>query len=55
MLSGHQGRFERVQRPMLWQVLQRLGIYGEMLAAIKSVYKDWELLVNINGRVGPAS
>ena len=48
------GAYDRVQRPMLWQVLQRLGVYGGMLAAIKSVYKDSELMMNINGRVGPA-
>ena len=39
---------------MLWQVLQRLGVCGEMLAAVKSLYKDSELSVNIKGRVGPA-
>ena len=48
------GAFERVQRPMLWQVLQRLGVCGEMLATVKSLHEDSELLVNINGRVGPA-
>ena len=48
------GAYDRVQHAMLWQVLLRLGIYGEMLAAIKSVYRDKELSVNINGRVGPA-
>ena len=48
------GTYDRVQRPMLWQVLQRLGIHGGMLATIKSVYKDSELMMNINGRVGPA-
>ena len=48
------GAYDKVQRPMLWQVLQRLGVCGGMLAAIKSVYKDSELMMNINGRVGPA-
>ena len=36
----HKGAYDRVQRPMLWQVLQRLKNYGGMLAAIKSIYKD---------------
>ena len=39
---------------MLWQVLQLLGVCGQMLAAVKSLYKDGELSVNINSRVGPA-
>ena len=39
---------------MLWQVLQRLGVHDGMLAAIKSIYKDSELSMNINGRVGHA-
>ena len=34
------GAYDRVQRPLLWQVLQRLGIHGKMLADIQSLYKD---------------
>ena len=38
---------------MLWQVVQPLGMHCGMLADIKSIFKDSELLININGRVGP--
>ena len=34
------------------QVLQRLGIHGNMLAAIQSLYIDSRISININGRVG---
>ena len=46
------GAYDRVQRPLLWQVLQRLGVHGPMLAALQSLYHDSELTININGRVG---
>ena len=40
---------------MLWQVLQRLWVHDEMLAAIhESIYKDKDLSVNISDRVGHA-
>ena len=46
------GAFDRVQRPLLWQVLQRLGIHGVMLRAIQSLYKDSGLTIHINGKRG---
>ena len=46
------GAYDRVQRPLLWQVLQRLGVHGPMLAALQSMYKDSGLTININGRSG---
>jgi hypothetical protein len=44
--------YDTVQRPLLWQVLQRLGVHGPMLAALQSLYKDSGLTININGRYG---
>ena len=46
------GAYDRVQRPLLWQVLQRLGIHGVMLRAIQSLYEDSGLTIHINGRRG---
>ena len=46
------GAYDRVQRPLLWQVLQRLGVHGPMLAALQSMYKDSGLTIKINGRSG---
>ena len=42
------GAYDRVQRPFLWRVLQRLGIHGDMLAAIQSLYIDSQVSININ-------
>ena len=41
-----------MQRPLLWQVLQRLGVHGPMLAALQSLYEDSSLAIKINGRSG---
>ena len=46
------GAYDRVQRPLLWQALQRLGVHGPMLAAVQSLYKDSGLTININSRSG---
>ena len=46
------GAYDRVQRPLLWQVLQRLGIHEVMLRAIQSLYEDSGLTIHINGRRG---
>ena len=46
------GAYDRVQRPLLWQLLQRLGVHGVMLRAIQSLYKDSGLTIHINGRRG---
>ena len=46
--------YDRVSRPLLWLVLQRLGIHGRMLAAIQALYSTATVAVRINGRRGPA-
>ena len=46
------GAYVRVQRPFLWQVLQRLGIHDYMLAAIQSLYIDSQVSININVKIG---
>ena len=38
---------DRVQRPHLWRVLQRLGIRGDILAAIQSLCIDNQVLINL--------
>ena len=52
LVAGHMERRERVPQPFLWQVLQRLGVHGPMLAAAQSLYKDSGLTMNVNGRLG---
>ena len=34
------GAYDKVQRPLLWQALQKLGLHGRMLAAIQSLYES---------------
>ena len=46
------GAYDKVQRPLLWQVLERLGVHGPMLAALQSMYDTATIRVNINGRAG---
>ena len=46
------GAYDKVQRPLLWQALQRLGVHGHMLAAIQSLYNSSSLRVNVSGRAG---
>ena len=46
------GAYDRVQRPLLWQVLRHLGIHGVMLRAIQSLYEDSGLAIHINGKRG---
>jgi hypothetical protein len=47
-----QGAFDRVPRPLLWQVLCRLGVHGQMLQAVKSLYESAFVGMNIGGRTG---
>ena len=44
--------YDRVQRPLLWQVLSRLGVHGKMLSAIQSLYDASMLSISVSGRVG---
>ena len=46
------GAYDKVQRPLLWQALQRLGVHGHMLAALQSLYTGSTVRVNISGRMG---
>ena len=39
------GAYDRVQRPLLWQLLRRLGVHGVMLRAIQSLYNDSGLTI----------
>ena len=43
---------DRVSRPVLWQVLQRLGLHDSMLQAIQGLYGSATVAVKINGRQG---
>lgn len=44
--------YDWVQRPLLWRVLQRLGLYETMLRAIQSLYKLSGMTIHINGKRG---
>ena len=44
--------YDRVSRPVLWQVLQRLGLHGSMLQAIQSLYGSATVAMKISGRQG---
>ena len=44
--------YDRVSRPVLWQDLQRLGLHGNMLQAIKGLYGSATVAVKINGQQG---
>ena len=46
------GAYDKVQRPLLWQVLQRLGVTGRMLAALQSMYETASIRVHVQGRAG---
>ena len=46
------GAYDKVQRPLLWQVLQRLGVTGRMLAALQSMYETASIRVHVKGRAG---
>ena len=41
--------YDRVPRDKLWSVLQEYGVDGQLLAAIKSLYKQSEVFVRVNG------
>ena len=43
-----------MQRPLLWQALQRLGIHGTMLNALQSVYANSTVSMRIAGKTGPS-
>ena len=43
------GAYDKVQRPLLWLVLQRLGMPEQMIQAIKSLYEGCSVTMNIAG------
>ena len=44
--------YEHVQRPLLWEVLRRLGIEYKMLRAVQSLYTTSTVAMKIDGRIG---
>ena len=48
------GAYDRVDRGLLWVVLERLGVHGQMLAALKSLYVDCDMCIKVNGCRGRA-
>jgi len=47
------GAHDKIQRPRLWQAVQRLGLHGRMLTAFTSLYSCCRTSqVTIEGRVG---
>ena len=47
------GAYDRVSRPLLLEMLGRLGVHGRILAAIKALYATASVAVNVGGRLGP--
>jgi hypothetical protein len=47
--------YDSVHRPLLREVLGRLGIYGRMLAALKSLYATSSMAIEAGGRVGASA
>ena len=48
------GAYDRVQRPLLWQALQRLGVHGHMLDALRSLYANTTVSMRVEGKTGLA-
>ena len=46
------GAFDRAPRTLLWEALQRRGLHGEILEAIKSLYIHADYTMQIQGRRG---
>ena len=44
--------YDRVQWPLLWDLLQRLGVQGRMLGAVQSLYDNWLLSMRVSGFSG---
>ena len=41
--------YDKVQWQLLWQLLQRLGVHGDMLSAIRSLYDGCLLSMRVSG------
>ena len=48
------GAFDRTSQLLLWQPLQRLGVHGCMLAALRSLYSTARVAISIQGLHDPA-
>jgi hypothetical protein len=46
------GAYDRVCRPLLWSVLERVGVQGTMLAAIQGLYATSSIAVQVEGNAG---
>ena len=46
------GAFDRAPRTLLWEALQRRGLHGEILEAVKSLYIHADYTMQIQGRRG---
>ena len=44
--------YDKVQRQLLWSLLQRLGVHGHMLGAVQSLYHGSLLSMRVNGQCG---
>ena len=44
--------FDRVSRPLLWQVLAHLGLHGRMLRAVQGLHDTAAVAVRVDGRSG---
>ena len=49
------GTYDRVQRPLLWQVFRQLGVHGRILKAIQALYTGASHAISVHGRAGPSS
>jgi exonuclease III len=47
-----QGAYDTVPRDALWEALRRLGIRGQMLGALQSLYTDSTVRMKVQGRTG---
>ena len=47
--------YDRVQRPLLWQVFRQLGVHGRILKAIQALYTGASYAISVHGRAGPFS
>jgi len=44
--------YDRVQWPLLWDLLLRLGVHGKMLGAVQSLYDNCMLFMRVSGFTG---
>ena len=45
--------YDRVSRPLLWDVLGRLSIHGAVLAAVQAIYGSATIAIRVGRRQGP--